>query len=345
MNFLRSCVAIVALAAFLPLPGTAQSVPVSDPRQILTNAGAPVNGTNEIQTLTFGGTPTGGTFKLRFKGFSTASVSWSATNGTLVSNIDTALEALPNIGTGGVTTAVLSMTAGIGTINVTFTGNNAKLNVDAMTVPTNALTGTAPTLAVTTPTPGVNATARGAAKGILLVDTTNANLYQNEGTTGISPTWTQIADLTLLAVPTAAVADIGAVTQDTVTDSTGGTPGTTLAAITSPVAVTNSTGGSTADTILAAITTFTPSVAWDGATVFPSAADATAIAAAITAEKDSLAKLSVIANANAAAVVLLKNDVASLAAQLAKIKTDNTADRAKINDALAKLRTGGIVTP
>lgn len=58
-------------------------------------------------------------------------------------------------------------------------------------------------------------------------------------------------------------------TQDALTDSTTGTPGTTLAAV----------------------TTFTPSVAWDGAAVFPSAADATAIAAAITSLTNTVASL------------------------------------------------------
>jgi hypothetical protein len=44
----------------------------------------------------------------------------------LVANIDSALEALGNIGTAGVGTAVGSMTAGVGTITVAFNGNNAK---------------------------------------------------------------------------------------------------------------------------------------------------------------------------------------------------------------------------
>ena len=81
-----------------------------------------VVGTNEVQTLTFGGTPTGGTFTLTFDGYTTAPISWSSTNATLVANIDAALEALPNIGAGGVTVAVGTMTNGIGTITVTFGG-------------------------------------------------------------------------------------------------------------------------------------------------------------------------------------------------------------------------------
>src|SRR3954464_11821503 len=83
-------------------------------------AGAPVAGTDEVQTITIGGTPTSGTFRLTFEGFTTGDITWSATNATLVANIDAALEALDNIGTGGVVTAVATMTAGIGTATVTF---------------------------------------------------------------------------------------------------------------------------------------------------------------------------------------------------------------------------------
>lgn len=155
----------------------------------LTNAGAPSAGTSEVQTLTIGGTPTGGTFQLAFMGFTTAAITWSATNATLIANIDAALEALPNIGTGGVTTAAGTLTAGIGTITITFGGNLAAKAVSTMTVANNSLTGTAPTLAVAETTAGVDATARGAAKGALLVDTTNGTLYQNTGT-ALAPTWT-----------------------------------------------------------------------------------------------------------------------------------------------------------
>jgi hypothetical protein len=154
----------------------------------LTNAGAPSAGTDEVQTITIGGTPTGGTFTLTFDGLTTGAITWSSTNGTLVSNIDTALEALGNIGTGGVTTAVGTMTAGIGTITVTFTGNNAKRAVPTMTA-TSSLTGSSPTVAVAETTPGVDATGRAAPLGALLVDTTNKKLYINTGTS-LNPTWT-----------------------------------------------------------------------------------------------------------------------------------------------------------
>lgn len=155
------------------------------------NAGAPVNGTNEVQTLTFGGTPTGGTFKLAFDGHTTGPITWSATNNTLRDNVDAALEALPNIGTGGVTVAVGTMTAGIGTLTITFAANLAKLAVATITVALNSLTGTSPTLAVAETTPGVSATARGAAPGAKLTDTTNMKLYINTGT-ALEPTWTVV---------------------------------------------------------------------------------------------------------------------------------------------------------
>jgi hypothetical protein len=112
-------------------------------------------------------------------------------NATLVSNIDTALEALITIGTGNVTTAVGTMTAGIGTITLTFVSNLGKRAVSTVTVGTNSMTGTSPTIAVAETTPGVDAGARGAPKGTLLMDTTNAKLYVNTGT-GIAPTWTVV---------------------------------------------------------------------------------------------------------------------------------------------------------
>lgn len=149
------------------------------------NAGAPGNGTSEVQTLTIDAD--GGTFKLRFDGFTTAAIAWSATNNTLRDNVDAALEALPNIGAGGVTTAVGTMTAGVGTLTITFAGNLAALAVPTITVADNSLTGTA-TLSVAETTPGVSATERGAPKGALLVDTTNGKLYINTGT-GLAPTW------------------------------------------------------------------------------------------------------------------------------------------------------------
>jgi len=158
---------------------------------LLVNAGAPGAGTDEVQTLTIGGTPSGGTFRLAYDGHVTADISWSATNNTLVANIDAALEALANIGTGNVTTAVGTMTAGVGTITITFAAALGKRAVSTITVNNHSLTGTSPTVAVAETTPGVDAACLGAAKGSLLVDSTNAKLYINTGTAA-APTWTVV---------------------------------------------------------------------------------------------------------------------------------------------------------
>ena len=155
------------------------------------NAGVPGAGTSEVQTLTIGGTPTGGTFKLAFDGQTTEPITWSATDATLVANIDAALEALTNIGTSGVTVADSTLTSGIGDATITFGGNLAKLAVNTITVANNSLTGTAPTLAVVETTPGVTATFRGAKIGALVTDTTNGKLYINTGT-ALAPTWTVV---------------------------------------------------------------------------------------------------------------------------------------------------------
>lgn len=155
------------------------------------NAGVPGAGTSEVQTLTIGGTPDGGTFKLTYDGQTTAAIAWSATNNTLRDNVDAALEALTNIGASGVAVAVGTMTAGIGTLTITFGGDLSKLAVNTITVGDNSLTGTSPTLAVAETTPGVTADFRGAKKGALVTDVTNGKLYINTGT-ALAPTWTVV---------------------------------------------------------------------------------------------------------------------------------------------------------
>jgi hypothetical protein len=160
-------------------------------------AGAPVNGTSAVDTLTIGGTPTeqaGSGFTLAFDGYPTALVLWSATNATFIANLDAALEALPSAsnGAGGAfTTAVGTLTAGIGTVTITYTGNLAKLAKGPITVGVNSMAGTSPTVAVANTTPGVTATARGQAEGSLLNDITNGILYQNQGS-ALAPSWVKV---------------------------------------------------------------------------------------------------------------------------------------------------------
>lgn len=155
------------------------------------NAGAPSAGTDEVQTLTFGGTwLAGDTFDLSFRGQRARAIPWSATNSTLVASIDAALGALGAIGSASnVTTAVGTMTAGIGTITVTFVAALGKLAVPTLVV--SNVVSAAGTLAAAETTPGVSATARGVPKGALLNDTTNGIAYINTGTAA-APTWTKV---------------------------------------------------------------------------------------------------------------------------------------------------------
>lgn len=189
-NILAVVAAILAVAlagsAFAQDP-TVKTVPV------YAYAGVPGAGTNEVDTLTIQSSTSGGTFTIAVaNGRTTGPISWSATNATLVANVDAALEALSNIGSGGVTTAVGTMTAGIGTITITFTGKNANTDFPALSIGTNSLTGgAAPTL--TTTTPGVAATFRTAPTGALLVDTSTPDLYINDSVTANSPTWTKVS--------------------------------------------------------------------------------------------------------------------------------------------------------
>jgi phage tail sheath gpL-like len=190
----RTITALLALIAFaaVPLTAFAQDSTIQTWRVYAYN-GVPGNGTSEIDTLTIQTGTTSGTFTITVSGArTTAPITWSATNATLVANVDAALEATPTIGVGGCTTAVGTMTAGIGTITITMTGKNAKRDFPLLGIGTNSLVGgAAPTL--TTTTAGVDATFRDAATGTLLVDTSTPDLYINDSTTAGSPTWTKVS--------------------------------------------------------------------------------------------------------------------------------------------------------
>lgn len=165
------------------------------PSNRIRNLGTIAAGTNEVQTLTIGGTPTGGTFKLRFEGNNTSAITWSATNNTLLANIQAALDAHPALGTNGCVASAGTVTAGIGTILLTFGAARAKQAVETMTVAANNLTGTSPTLAVAETTPGVDATGRYAAKGDMGVDA-DGIVYVNTATSGPIATWTKVGSQT-----------------------------------------------------------------------------------------------------------------------------------------------------
>lgn len=181
---------LVAVSLVLPCAGMAGTATLPSVKVLRIEGLTPDAGTNEVQTITFGSGQVSGNFFLRFNNRTTPAIAWSATNATLVSNIDSALETLANVGTGGVTTAVGSMTAGVGTITVTFGGSNVKSDVPQMTVPSKTTSGT---IAVATTTPGVVADGRSAANGTLLIagDDGAFKLYFNTGTPP-NPVWTEI---------------------------------------------------------------------------------------------------------------------------------------------------------
>jgi hypothetical protein len=163
----------------------------SGTNRILSIAGVPGAGTDEVQTLTIGGTPTGGTFKLAFESQITSAITWSATDVTLLANIQAALDALTSLGTNGCVAAAGTLSSGIGTITLTFGAARAKEAVALITVYLNSLTGTNPTLAIVETTPGVTAAFRGWPVGQLVKDVTNKILYINTGT-ATAPTWTKV---------------------------------------------------------------------------------------------------------------------------------------------------------
>lgn len=150
-----------------------------------TNAGAPSAGTNEVQTATLGGTGAGSTFRLTLDAQETGDITWSATNSTLLANINAALDA--KFGASQIVATDSTLSSGLGNLLLTFSGSNvSKMAVNTMTA---RITAGALTVVIAETTPGVNATARGIPTGAVLLDTTNAKHYINTGTPN-SPTFT-----------------------------------------------------------------------------------------------------------------------------------------------------------
>lgn len=165
----------------------------------LAIAGAPTAGTSCVQTLTIGGTPTGGSFRLAYDGLVTGAIAWSATDATLIANIKAALEALPNVGPSNTAVAAGTGSSGIGTYTITAANALAKLSIPAITVASSALAGTAPTVAMAVTTAGVTATLRGAYRGTAVTDHLTGRSWVNVGTP-TSPSWAR-SDVRTAVVP------------------------------------------------------------------------------------------------------------------------------------------------
>jgi len=106
-------------------------------------------GTAEVQRITPSGTWSGGTYTLSFNGQTTAPIAFNANAAT----VQTAFSALTTVGTGNVTVSGGPLSSG--TMDFTFAGNLSG-DQPALTINTTAVTGTTPSAAVSTPTPGVS---------------------------------------------------------------------------------------------------------------------------------------------------------------------------------------------
>jgi hypothetical protein len=93
-----------------------------------------------VQTVTIGGSPTGGTFTLTYGGQTATGLAWNET----AANVQTALRALSSINGANVTVAGSNG----GPYTITFTGTLANVAVTAITGSAAGLTGGTPTLTV-----------------------------------------------------------------------------------------------------------------------------------------------------------------------------------------------------
>jgi hypothetical protein len=110
-----------------------------------------VNAVNEVQTITFTGTVTGGSFTLTYSGQTTSAIAWNAT----AADVKAALEALSNLGVNDV--SVTGGPGGTGAVfTVTFRNALAATNVAQLTS-ASSLTGTSPGISHATTVGGVAA--------------------------------------------------------------------------------------------------------------------------------------------------------------------------------------------
>lgn len=107
--------------------------------------------TNEVQTLTVTGAPTGGTFTITFSGQTTGAIAYNATAAV----VQTALEALSNVNPGDI---VVTGNAG-GPWTLTYGGQYLGENVGQVTTTESFTGGTTPDITIATTTGGDTATA------------------------------------------------------------------------------------------------------------------------------------------------------------------------------------------
>ena len=182
-NLLLSLLAVLAIA-------TASADSYQYPLGVLANAGAPGNGTSEVQTVTLAATSGNLTtlvpavVTLGFRG-KTASLTITAedTNGTLDTKVAAALDTMSTVKAANVTVATTGTTTRV--IGLTY---KASLGKQALPQLTSTVVSGNVTATAATGTPGVTATGLTTKKGALLVDETNARLYINAGAP-YAPSW------------------------------------------------------------------------------------------------------------------------------------------------------------
>lgn len=162
----------------------------SDP---LLFSGAPSNGTDEVQLITYTATtgtnvPDSGTFTISFEGYTTTALPYNES----AANVQAALRLLPSIGASGVSVTVAAGPPRVYT--VTFDGGNMlKRAWPLMTTVSSMLQVAAPVTAVVTESvTGVSATGLGSSVGKVLLRTDNGAQYYNTGT-ALAPVWTSLA--------------------------------------------------------------------------------------------------------------------------------------------------------
>lgn len=148
--------------------------------RVFRGSSAPVNGTDEVQSIDITGSPTGGTFRLAYGVYETGDIAYDAD----ASAVQTAI-----LATNGFESGEVTVSGSNPNFSVTFAGNKGKRNVDQFTLAENELTGgTTPSVSFSTDTAGVAATLAGQPAGTLYIDTSTGTLYANVGD-GLDPDW------------------------------------------------------------------------------------------------------------------------------------------------------------
>jgi hypothetical protein len=149
---------------------------------LLSKAGTPTDGVDEVETLTVDATA--GTYTLTFGGQTTSAIAFDAT----AAQVKAALIALSTIGAGNI-----NVTGNVGgPYTITFTGSLSGLPQTDITADSTNLTGNTHTALIAQATGGVRGDYRGVPVRQPLIDTTNRKIYENRGTAA-KPVWTEVS--------------------------------------------------------------------------------------------------------------------------------------------------------